>query len=206
MLVLASASPRRQELLRNAHIEFTVRPAHVEERRHEGESPVEMVERLAAAKAVAIRDACMREQQHGITVVGADTTVVVGEQVLEKPADERDAARMLRLLSGRTHQVITGVCLAGEGFADVRHETTTVFFDKLAKRDIDSYVASGESMDKAGAYAIQGVASRWIPRVEGDYFNVVGLPVALLVRMLKEHGALTENSSQRHRDTEKPSS
>jgi len=191
MLVLASASPRRQELLRNARIEFTVRPAHIDESRHPGEMPVPYVERLARSKAEAVRSS-LEQQEHGAVVIGADTTVVVGREVLEKPADERDAARMLRLLSGRSHEVITGVCIAGEGFVDVRHETTVVFFDKLSRAEIDQYVATGEPMDKAGAYAIQGVASRWIPRIEGDYFNVVGLPVALLMRMLKERGALKQ--------------
>jgi septum formation protein len=148
-----------------------------------------MVERLAREKALAI-GSNLGEQERGTVVIGADTTVVVGNDVLEKPADEKDAARMLRLLSGRSHQVITGVCLAGNGFVDVRHETTTVFFDKLTRGDIEGYITTREPMDKAGAYAIQGVASRWIPRIEGDYFNVVGLPVALLVRMLKEHGAM----------------
>jgi septum formation protein len=190
MLILASASPRRQELLRNSRLEFTVDPAHIDESRHPGESPVEMVERLARGKAEAVRSGLGAGQGHSSVVIGADTTVVVGKDVLEKPADDHDAARMLRLLSGRAHQVITGVCVAGEGFVDVRHETTTVFFEKLTRHDIESYIATGESMDKAGGYAIQGVASRWIPRIEGDYFNVVGLPVALLFRMLKEHNAL----------------
>jgi septum formation protein len=144
-----------------------------------------MVERLARDKAEAVR--AQLEQQEHTFVIGADTTVVVGHEVLEKPADVRDAARMLKLLSGRSHQVITGLCVAGPGFADVRHESTTVFFDKLSRREIDAYIATGEPMDKAGAYAIQGVASRWIPRIEGDYFNVVGLPISLLMRMLREH-------------------
>jgi septum formation protein len=189
MLVLASASPRRQELLRNAAIEFMVRAADVDERRQEDESPVEMVQRLARAKAEAIRDQLTTEQQD-VIVIGADTTVVVGTQVLEKPVDEKDAARMLRLLSGRAHQVITGVCVSGQGFADVQHEVTTVFFEKITRAEIEAYVATRDPMDKAGAYGIQGIASRWIPRIEGDYFNVVGLPVALLVRMLKQRGAL----------------
>ena len=143
-----------------------------------------MVERLAREKAGAVRE--LLKQQPGAVVIGADTTVVAGHDVLEKPSDERDAARMLRLLSGRSHQVITGLCLAGEGFTEVRNETTTVFFEKLSRQEIESYIATREPMDKAGAYAIQGVASRWIPRIEGDYFNVVGLPMALLVRMLKD--------------------
>jgi septum formation protein len=190
MLILASASPRRQELLRNARLEFTVCPAHVDESRHPGELPVAMVERLARAKTEAVRGGLDPGQSHSSIVIGADTTVVVGKNVLEKPSDDRDAARMLRLLAGRSHEVITGVCIAGEGFVDVRHETTTVFFDKLTRRDIESYIATREPMDKAGAYAIQGIASRWIPRIEGDYFNVVGLPVALLIRMLKERNVL----------------
>jgi septum formation protein len=190
MLILASASPRRQELLRNARMEFEVRPAHIDERRRENEPAVEMVRRLAREKAEAIRAALLRGGNSRAVVIGADTTVVAGTEVLEKPADAIDAARMLALLSGRPHQVITGVCLAGEGFVDVRHETTTVYFDTLSPQDIHAYISTGEPMDKAGAYAIQGVASRWIPRIEGDYFNVVGLPVALLVRMLKEHHVL----------------
>jgi septum formation protein len=134
-------------------------------------------------------------------VLGADTVVVVDEQILGKPSDEADAARMLRLLSGRSHLVITGVCLVGPppgtenrelrtGFEDVRSETTQVTVDALSEQDIRSYVATGEPMDKAGAYAIQGMASRWISRIEGDYFNVVGLPVSLVYRMLHSRGKL----------------
>jgi septum formation protein len=189
MLILASSSPRRQELLRNAGIEFTVRPAHVHENRHPGEPPVSMVERLAREKAEAVRSSLGDNESSGVFIVGADTTVVVGNEVLEKPTGPNDAARMLRLLSGRAHQVITGICLTGDGFVDVRHESTTVFFDGVDTAEIESYIATGEPMDKAGGYAIQGVASRWIPRIEGDYFNVVGLPVSLLVRMLRERGA-----------------
>ena len=130
-------------------------------------------------------------------VLGADTIVVVEGEILGKPRDEGDARRMLHLLSGRTHQVTTGVCLAGlrtgnqkleTGFEDTRSETTQVTMIPLSEEDIRSYIATGEPMDKAGAYAIQGMASRWIPRIEGDYFNVVGLPVALVFRMLREHG------------------
>jgi septum formation protein len=134
-------------------------------------------------------------------VLGADTVVVIDGQILGKPTDSADAGRMLRLLSGRTHQVITGVCLVGaaleaenrapgSGFEDVRSETTSVAMVALTENDIRSYIASGEPMDKAGGYAIQGVASRWIPRIAGDYFNVVGLPVALVSTMLREHNAL----------------
>jgi septum formation protein len=184
MIVLASSSPRRQELLRNAVIAFRARPAHVPEVLRPGEGPVEYAQRLASDKARAVRQMVSSSE----IVLGADTIVVVEEHILEKPVDAADAARMLRLLSGRTHQVTTGVCLIGDGFEDVRAETTQVTFDRLTEQEIAMYVAHGEPMDKAGAYAIQGIASRWICRLEGCYFNVVGLPVPLVCRMLREHG------------------
>ena len=185
MLVLASQSPRRQELLRNAGIAFTVQPANVEEVRLPGEEARGYAERLARAKARAVA-----QRRPADVVLGADTVVVVEGAVLEKPADAADARRMLQLLSGRAHQVTTGVCLVGPGFEDLRSETTTVYFQPLTDVDIAFYGAHGEPMDKAGAYAIQGIASRWIPRLEGCYFNVVGLPVPLLWKMLKENGVL----------------
>jgi septum formation protein len=195
MLVLASASPRRQELLRNAGISFTVQPANIDETPLNGEFPVACTERLAGEKALAI----WRTRQDDL-VLGADTTVIVNGTMLAKPADAQDAARMLRLLSGRTHQVVTGVCLAGprqlasnKGQHPTEScqlktdfETTLVTFAELSEKDIREYVSTGEPMDKAGAYAIQGIASRWIPRIEGDYSNVVGLPIALVYRMLRE--------------------
>ncbi len=185
MLILASASPRRQELLRNAGIQFTAEPADVHEEINRGETPVAYARRLAADKARAI---WRRTQDRNSVVLGADTIVVLDEHVLEKPRDAADAARMLRLLSGRTHAVTTGVALIGRAFEDVRSESTQVSFGRISEDEIAMYVAHGEPMDKAGAYAIQGIASRWICRLEGCYFNVVGLPVPLVYRMLREHG------------------
>ena len=182
MLVLASASPRRQELLRNAGIPFVVQPADVDEAPLSGESARDCAERLARDKALKV----WRGRPQDV-VLGADTVVVVDGEILGKPVDVEDAARMLRMLSGRVHDVITGVCVAGSGDPISDSETTLVTMRPISEPEIREYVATGEPMDKAGAYAIQGIASRWIPRIEGDYSNVVGLPVALVYRMLKEH-------------------
>jgi septum formation protein len=181
-IVLASASPRRQELLKDAGIEFVVKPANIPETRRESEAPQAFAERMAREKTRAVWAGAKDEY-----VLGADTIVVVDDLVLGKPEDELDAARMLRLLSGRKHHVITGVCLIGSDFEDVRSETTAVRFSALSDDDIRDYIATGEPMDKAGAYAIQGMASRWISKIEGDYSNVVGLPVALALQMLRQH-------------------
>jgi septum formation protein len=181
MLVLASASPRRQELLRNAGIAFEVQPAHIPEDPQPGESAKACAERLAHEKAQAV--ARLRPQD---VVLGADTVVVVDGQLLGKPSDAADAARMLRMISGREHSVITGVCLVAGGQWSVASESTTVTVSEISENEIADYVASGEPMDKAGAYAIQGIASRWIPRIEGDYSNVVGLPVALVWRLMRQ--------------------
>ncbi len=181
MLVLASASPRRQQLLRNAGIQFEVQPADIPEDPKPGEGAKECAERLAREKALTVA-----HQRPGDIVLGADTVVVIDGQLLGKPLDTADAARMLRLLSGRTHEVITGVCLAVGETPSTSSETTLVTMNELTEQEIADYVSSGEPMDKAGAYAIQGIASRWIPRIEGDYSNVVGLPVALVCRMLRE--------------------
>jgi septum formation protein len=214
MLILASASPRRQELLRSARIPFVAQAADIEERVREGELPRDCAERLGREKALAVS-----RTRPADYVLGADTIVVVDGNILGKPRDAGDAERMLRLLSGRVHEVITGVCLAvargqrpgasksktqampGLGGGDEQlttngrqlatgSETTLVTMNELSEADIREYVATGEPMDKAGAYAIQGIASRWIPRIEGDYSNVVGLPVALVYRMLLEQGVL----------------
>jgi septum formation protein len=181
MLVLASASPRRQELLRNAGIAFEVEPAQIVEDPQPGEIAKHCAERLAREKALAIAG-----QRPDDVVLGADTVVVVEGQILGKPGDEADARRMLGLLSGRTHQVITGVCLVTNGRCVTASETTYVKMSSITEEEVRDYIATGEPMDKAGAYAIQGRASRWIPRIEGDYSNVVGLPVALVYRMLRE--------------------
>ena len=193
MLVLASASPRRQELLRNAGILFEVCPADVPEIPMNGEPPVAFAERVAKEKALKIW-----RQRPGDLVLGADTIVVVDGEILGKPIDARDANRMLQLLSGREHEVTTAVCLippvksdlGGDGnpqFVDIRSETTLVTMDAISTNDIAAYIATGEPMDKAGAYAIQGGAGSWIPRIRGDYSNVVGLPVLLVQKMLQEH-------------------
>lgn len=186
MLILASTSPRRKELLRNAGIEFTVHSAEIPEVPKPGELPEAFARRLAREKAEAV----WKDAGHAF-VLAADTIVVTDDEVLGKPKDAADAARMLRKLSGATHQVLTAVCLMTPGGKkDVQHEVTRVHVRPISEADIAYYVAHGEPMDKAGAYAIQGIASRWIDRIEGDYFNVMGLPVALVYRMLREHGAL----------------
>ena len=190
-IVLASASPRRQELLKNAGINFVVRPANIEEVQHPGEGAVYFAERMARDKARAIRASTPDS-----VVLGADTIVVARDQVLGKPTDAADAVRMLRLLSNRQHFVITGVCVIGTDsqgteFEDIRSEKTAVHFAALTDAEIRDYAASGEPMDKAGAYAIQGGAEPWISKIEGDYNNVVGLPVDLVWRILREHGVGT---------------
>ncbi len=184
-LVLASASPRRAELLRNAGIDFLVRPADIPEQRQDSEPPRQYAMRLAQEKARAVA-----AHEPGAFVLGADTIVCADEHVLEKPANAADAARMLRLLSGRTHQVTTAVCLVGPDGEETATETTEVVMTAISEEEIRAYVATGEPMDKAGAYAIQGRASRWVTRLDGCYFNVVGLPVPLVYRMLRRHGVI----------------
>jgi len=179
-IVLASASPRRAELLRAAGIDFDVQPAHVDEAIVTGETPKEYVSRLAEAKARLVYERDVR-----CLVLAADTAVVVDAHILGKPLDEADASRMLRMLSGRAHDVLTAVSVFHPGqIVDTRVDVTTVEFAPLSDEDINWYVSSGEPMDKAGAYAVQGLASRFVTRIEGSYSNVVGLPVALVYQML----------------------
>lgn len=176
-LILASASPRRLELLLAAGFEVEVRPAHLDETLLRGESAPDYVLRLARAKAAAIP---------GEAVLGADTTVVVEGEILGKPRDDAEAAAMLRRLAGRCHEVLTGFCLRRAGREIVRIERTLVWMAELTGAEIAAYVASGEPRDKAGAYAIQGLASRFIPRIEGSYANVVGLPVSAVWQAWRE--------------------
>jgi septum formation protein len=185
MLVLASASPRRRELLAQAGFSFTILPASIPEDPRPDENPVAYVTRLAREKAQAVYARQGAEQQQ-VVVLGADTTVVAPNgEILGKPADADDAARMLRLLSGATHQVITGVAVVSSRGVETAAEVTHVTMLTISDREIAAYIATGEPMDKAGAYAIQGHAGRWIPRIHGCYFNVVGLPLALVSGMLE---------------------
>jgi septum formation protein len=179
MLILASGSPRRADLLRAAGIEFTVRIADVDETILPGESPRDYVLRLSRAKALAVAG-------EGELVLGADTTVVIEDEIAGKPVDIEDARRMLRALSGRWHEVLTGVTLlrGHKILSDVA--ITRVKFSEMSEPEIDWYVSTGEPMDKAGAYGIQGYASRFVERIEGSYSNVVGLPVQMVYEMLKE--------------------
>jgi septum formation protein len=177
-LVLASQSPRRKEILAAAGFQFSVRAPNIQELRRPGEAPADYVVRLAQEKAGAVDCA------PGEIILAADTVVVVGGEVLEKPRDASDASRMLRLLAGREHQVITGICVRTKTRKVTDCGVTTVLFSPLTDKEIASYVASGEPLDKAGAYAIQGLASRFIERIEGCYFNVVGLPIALVYKHL----------------------
>jgi septum formation protein len=239
MLILASASPRRRELLTQAGFTFEVHPADIPEDPQPNEDPIAYVTRLAREKAEAVYNE-LALKEHGfsragrdsketvalapvrsfpqnatvgvpgpsrlgtrgsanfdkqsLVVLGADTTVTLDNHILGKPEDAEDAARMLRLLSNRTHRVITGVALVTAHRTEVAAETTSVQFLPLSDQEIAAYVATGEPMDKAGAYAIQGRAARWIPRIEGCYFNVVGLPIARVSTLLRSF-QLTDSPS-----------
>ncbi len=192
MLILASASPRRSQLLAQAGFAFQVHPAHIPEDPLPNEDPITYVTRLAQEKAQAVFAQLSANPQAlcglpdaTFTVLGADTTVTLDNHILGKPEDPSDAARILRLLSGRTHRVITGVALVSSKRTSVAAESTAVQFLALSEQEIAAYIATGEPMDKAGAYAIQGRAARWIPRIEGCYFNVVGLPLALVSSLIE---------------------
>ena len=210
-LVLASASPRRAELLRAAGFSFDVVPAEVDERVRAAEAPGDYVRRLAGEKSAAVwtyvarpfqgreggaESPVLRDRDRGperaapqeevsLVVLGADTVVVVDGEILGKPRDDREAAGMLRRLSGRRHEVITGVSVRSTAGERGLVETTGVYIVDLREEDVAWYVASGEGRDKAGAYAIQGLASRFIPRIEGSYSNVVGLPVAAVETLMR---------------------
>ena len=189
-LVLASASPRRADLLRAAGFTFDTVPAEVDERVRDGELPGPYVRRLAAEKSAAVLEALTATGSTPISwtadlvVLGADTTVVVDGEILGKPRDDREAGAMLRRLSGRRHEVLTGVSLRSRSAERGLVETTGVYMLELRDQDIAWYLGSGEGRDKAGAYGIQGLASRFIPRIDGSYANVVGLPVANIPALL----------------------
>lgn len=182
-IVLASASPRRQELLRQVGVSFTVITSGVDEQMDPRLSPGELVEQLALSKA---EDVARRHPDR--VVLGADTVVVLGNQVLGKPRDRAGAISMLERLSGREHQVYTGVAVVGQGRRRVEHEVTDVRFRALTRSEVERYVDSGEPIDKAGAYAVQGLGAVLVSGVSGDYFSVVGLPICRTVRILSEFG------------------
>jgi len=184
-IILASASPRRQQLLAETGLPFTVAVSEVDEEAINSGSPREIAEQRALHKARAVA-----KTLPGGLVIGADTIVLCQGQVLGKPKDTADAKRLLSLLSGRSHRVITGVCVleAPDGRCLVASACTKVVFRRLSPEEIDRYVATGEPMDKAGAYGIQGKGALLVERIVGDYFNVVGLPLTLLARLLKEFG------------------
>ena len=180
-VVLASSSPRRQDLLRLLCSNFEVIPSQIDEIQRPGETPCQMVLRLAKEKAMAIR-----QIRPNSIVIAADTVVVCDDQILGKPINAEEARSMLRRLSGRTHEVFTGLCVVkGEAVA-VDVASTIVKFAPISNEEIEAYLGTGEPFDKAGAYATQGIAARFVEGIEGCYFNVVGLPVSLLYRMLKK--------------------
>jgi septum formation protein len=184
MIVLASASPRRGEILTNAGIPFVRElPINIDETPRPGELPRDYVIRLAQEKAESV------EVNRGRIVLGADTTVVIESTILGKPSSPADAARMLRLLSGRSHEVITGICLRSARGQVADAAITRVWFAALSDSEIEAYARSSEPMDKAGAYGIQGLASKFVERIDGCYFNVMGLPVSLVYAHLRTNPA-----------------
>ncbi len=182
-VILASQSPRRRDLLNLIGIAHTVRPADIDETPLPGESPVACVERLARAKARRIAAG-----EPDALVIAADTIVVIDDQILNKPVDTADARRMLGALQGRRHDVYTAVCVIANACEAAGVEDTGVWFRALSAREIDAYIATGEPMDKAGAYGIQGYGATIVERVDGDFFTVVGLPLVRLTRLMREVG------------------
>ena len=181
MLILASQSPRRRDLLTQAGLEFIVRSADVDETPQASENPEDYVQRLAKEKANAV------ECGPAELVLGADTAVVLSGEIFGKPANAADAIRMLEMLQGRKHEVLTGVCIRSSSGSTCNYASTSVWLSALSTAEIENYVKSGEPLDKAGAYAVQGLASRFVERIDGSYTNVVGLPVALVWQMLRDH-------------------
>jgi septum formation protein len=179
ILTLASGSPRRRQLLEMLGIPVRVVPSNIPEVRRPAETPVDYVERLAREKALSVP---------GYLVLGADTTVVLRDEVLEKPTDPSDALRMLRKLQGRTHQVVTSVALVAGEVVDQATDVTSVVFRRLPDELLEAYVATGEPMDKAGAYGIQGYGAALVERIEGDFFSVMGLPIRLVLELLERAG------------------
>jgi septum formation protein len=190
-LILASASPRRRQLLEMLGIEVVVRPSNIAEIRLEHESPVAYAERLAREKALSV---------NGDLVLGADTTVLLADDLLEKPADESDALQMLTRLQGRTHEVISSVALVHRGTVRIATDVTAVTFRSCDQAFLKGYIATGEPMDKAGGYGIQGYGAALVERIEGDFFGVMGLPVRLVLRLLEEAGFPYEFRGLRAKD------
>jgi septum formation protein len=178
-LILASASPRRRQLLEMLGIPVRVVPSHIPEVRRPVETPVDYVERLAREKALSVP---------GRLVLGADTTVVARDEVLEKPLDAADALRMLQKLQGRTHQVVTSVALVADEALHQATDVTNVVFRRLDDAFLEAYIATGEPMDKAGAYGIQGYGAALVERIDGDFFSVMGLPIRLVLQLLEGAG------------------
>lgn len=206
-MILASASPRRRELLAQAGYVFEVEAADVDESVCAGEAAGDYVRRLAEEKASAVLarhadpthdDDAVMNGASSLVVLGADTTVVCDGEILAKPEDAEDARRMLRRLSGRVHEVLTGVAVATSSGVVSGVETTSVTFSAIPEAELDLYCATSEPMDKAGAYGIQGYAARWIPRIDGDYFNVMGLPIARVVLMIEDAVAKSKPAAASH--------
>ncbi|RCW49699.1 nucleoside triphosphate pyrophosphatase [Halanaerobium sp. MA284_MarDTE_T2] len=182
-LVLASASPRREELLKQLKLQFTIVPSRIDESQFNGLKPVDMVEKLAFAKAESVS-----ELVEEAIIIAADTVIVAQDRVLNKPEDAEDAKNMLSALSGKEHQVITGVAVMNSETDEylVEHNITSVFMEEISEEEIDKYLETGEPMDKAGAYAIQGFGSLFVREIKGSYYSVVGLPLNQLSKMLKK--------------------